>query len=159
MALPSTTIDTTYGSDSDEESPTTYVVENVHCCRYMEVHFYFECLVSDNLYVQIRKCSTDNPPKSLAPHNYFEKETQKHHMYKGLDPAVLRDLSPGNHNTPYFKVIDMGPDFNQYGIIHLHFDEEKNRLQIFDVNDGETIEVEGNSRKLTFTVKALFKGA
>ena len=103
-------------SVSDEEPPSTYVIENVHYYRYMEVHFYFECHVSDNLYVQIRKCSNDNPPKSLAPHNYFEKITRNHHAYYGLDPAVLRQL-PGN-NSPYFKVIDVGPDFNRYGSYH-----------------------------------------
>ena len=156
MALHSAAVGVTCDSVSDEESPSTYVVENVHYYRYMEVHFYFECHVSDNLYVQMRKCSNDNPPKSLAPHNYFEKITRNHHAYYGLDPAVLRQL-PGN-NSPYFKVIDMGPDFNQYGIIHLHFDEKKNRLEIFDVND-EDIQVEGNSHKLIFTVKVLYKGA
>ena len=43
-------------------------------------------------------------------------------------------------------------------IIHLHFDEKKNRLEIFDINDKD-IQVEGNSHKLIFTVKVLYKGA
>lgn len=149
MALVRGTGDATYSSD--EESPTTYVVENVWCCHYMEVHFHFECQVSDDLYVQIRKCAFDNPPKRLAPHNYFEKETRNHHVYYGLDPAVLRDL-PARNDTPYFKVIDT--DLKQYAIITLHFDEQQNRLEIFDVNDG-AIQVEGNNHKLIFTIKAM----
>ncbi len=145
---------TTHGS-YDEGSPTTYVLKDVRYYHYMEVHFYFECRVSDNLYVQIRKCGMDNPPKELAPHNYFEKETRNHHVYYGLDPAVLRQL-PGN-DGPYFKVIDLGPDLHQYGIIRLKFDEERKWLKIFGV--GGDIQVEGTNHKLTFTVNALFEGA
>lgn len=140
----------TYGSY--KESPTTYVVENVRYYQYMEVHFHFECTVSDNLYVQLRKCGLDNPPKSLAPHNYFEKETRNHHAYYGLDPAVLRHL-PGE-DSPYFKVIDEGPDLKQFAVIRLHFDEERNKLKIFGVNNG-AIQVEGDNCKLTFTIKAM----
>ena len=150
-AHPSMTVES-YGSDSGDG---TYVIKNIRYYHYMEVHFHFECYVSDNLYVQIRKCGMDNPPKSLAPHNYFEKETRNHHVYYGLDPAILCQL-PGN-DSPYFKVIDQGPDLSQYGIVKLHFDEEKNWLKIFGVNRG-AIQLEGSNHKLTFTVKALVKG-
>ena len=138
----------TYGSY--KESPTTYVVENVRYYQYMEVHFHFECTVSDNLYVQLRKCGLDNPPKSLAPHNYFEKEARDHHVYYGLDPAILRRLP--REDLPYFKVIDV--DLKHYAVIRLHFDEMEDRLEIFNVNNG-AIQVEGDNHKLTFTIKAM----
>lgn len=150
MELPSTTGNATYFSDDEKQSPTTYVVKDVRYYQYMEVHFYFECQVSDDLYVQLRKCGYDNPPKNLAPHNYFEKETQNHHVYYGLDPAVIRQL-PGN-DSPYFKVIDV--PLSHYAIIKLHFDEMRNRLKIFNVNNG-SIQVEGDKHKLTFKIKEM----
>lgn len=149
MELPGTTGDATYGSD---ESTATYVVKNVRYYQYMEVHFYFECKVSDNLYVQLRKCGMDNPPRSLAPHNYFEKETRNHHVYYGLDPSILRPLP--REDSPYFKVIDWGPDLKQIAIVRLHFDEKQNRLEIFKGSDG-SIQVKGDSCKLIFTIKSM----
>lgn len=140
-------------SDSSEsECDLEYcVVEKVFYYSYMEIHFFFQCDVSEDLYIQLRKSPDDNPPRRLAPHNYFTKVTKDHHVYYGLDPTVLRKIpNELSHSSPYFKVIDM--TLSQITMVYLEFDEQNNRLKI--VKD-EDFCVVGDSHKLSFIVNKI----
>lgn len=121
--------------------------------QYVNVHFHFDCKVSEKLYVQIRKGSTDNPPRALAPHNYFEKIDRGHHVYYGLDPAILAPIPVHPNNTPYFKVIDGGGEKGQYGIYTVSYDYHKMTI---DIGNRRDVRVEWNEREVIFTIRKLY---
>ena len=120
--------------------------------RYLNIHFHFNCEVSEELYVQIRKHPWDNPPRSLAPHNYFEKLDKENHVYYGLDPVILAPIPSNPGCTAYFKVIDEGGERpHKYAIFHIDYDYSN--LKIDTSGSDVTVEKKGR-REIHFTINA-----
>lgn len=120
--------------------------------HYLNVHFHFKCEVSEELYVQIRKHPCDNPPRNLAPHNYFQKVDKENHVYYGLDPVILAPIPNNPGCTAYFKVIDQGGERPQYAIFNVDYDYSN--LKIDTSGSDVTIEKKG-CHEIHFTINTL----